>query len=127
MQEKFGVHAINQRCFVTNEPKIFDNFAIIPASIGFKQRDGSWKNVFVDLKCFKENIAVARTIRKKQQVTVNGRLEFSEWEDKQGQLRPQWAILVETLEVGAGAMAANNAAPSRPVRQAPEVMEDAPF
>ena len=124
----FGFHAHDVRCFVTNPPREAGSITIVPVSIGFKQRDGSWMNVFFDLKCFNDTKGRANQLQKKDRVEVSGRLEYSEWTDSYGNKRPQWGILVNKLE----RMDSGGAAPSpqygqQQVRQAPQQMDDAPF
>ena len=96
MDEKFGIYAVNQRLKVTNEVKSAGKVLIIPCSMGFKQKDKTWVNEWVDVVVFEGEVHdTAQGVKKGDQITVNGRLTMKSWNDKKS-----WQILCEGLTVG---------------------------
>jgi len=126
-QKLWGFRAIDVRGFVANEPRVLGGVTFLPVSVGFKQRDGTWLNTFLDLKCFKELADKAAGMSKKDRLTFSGRMEYSEWQDKQGNKRPQWAVLVDELKCESSGYQQQPPQQTRDVRQAPAVMDEAPF
>lgn len=95
MDEKFGIYAANQRLKVTNDVKPAGKVLIIPCSMGFKQKDGTWVNEWIDVVVFEgEAHDTAQSVKKGDQITVNGRLTMKSWNDKKS-----WQILCEDLKV----------------------------
>lgn len=95
MDEKFGIYAINQRLKVTNDVKSAGKVLIIPCQIGFKQQDKTWLNEWIDVVVFDgEHSDTAQSVKKGDQITVNGRMTLKSWNDKKS-----WQILCEDLTV----------------------------
>jgi single-stranded DNA-binding protein len=95
MSEQFGLFAKDQRLKVTNEVKSAGQVLIIPCSMGFKQKDGTWVNEWVDCVVFAGGLYdIAQSIQKGEQITVGGRLTMKQWKDKKS-----WQILCDDLSV----------------------------
>jgi len=78
----FGIFAQNQILKVTNEVKTAGSILIIPCQIGFKQKDGTWVNDWVDVIVFEDLKPQAEGIHKGDKITVSGRVQMKEYKDK---------------------------------------------
>lgn len=101
------------------------------------QQTGEWEDVpnFIDCVMFgtrAEN--VSRYLRKGSKVAIEGKLRWSQWEDKQGGKRSKIEVVVDDLEFmsrdggdgGQRQSAPANAAPAAPAADA-YAQEDIPF
>jgi single-stranded DNA-binding protein len=95
MTERFGLFAESVFVKVTNEPKDFEKLVKLPCSMGAKQKDGTWANQWVDVIFFDKKLA--KEIVKGDKFKVSGRLTFSEWTNKAGEKKKQWAILADSI------------------------------
>lgn len=93
--EQFGIFAKDKRLKVTNAVKGAGQVLIIPCSMGFKQKDGTWVNEWVDCIVFAGGLYdTAQSIQKGDQITVSGRLTMKQWQDKKS-----WQILCDELKL----------------------------
>lgn len=94
-KEKSGIFAVNQKLKVTNGIKDAGKVLIIPCSIGFMQADKKWVNEWIDVVVFNgQNYETAQTVKKSDNIIVNGRMTMKSWNDKKS-----LQILCDTLEV----------------------------
>ena len=89
---EFGIFAKDLLCKVTIEPTHREKVTSIPCSIGFKQKDGSWVNEFVDVLLFKDNLGLGGEINKGDKIKVTGRMNLSEYKDKK-----KWSIFADYI------------------------------
>ena len=97
-KEKFGLFAINLNCKVTQEVKIFDKMRKLSSSIGFKQKDGTWVNEWLDLVIFDKDIDL-EGIKKGDRLKVTGRFSLSEWTNKTGEKKKQWSCFCDEVRL----------------------------
>jgi hypothetical protein len=97
-KEKFGLFAINLNCKVTNDVKKFEKMAKIPCSIGFKNKDNTWVNEWVDLIIFDTGMDIS-DIAKGDKLKVSGRMSLGEWTNKAGEKKKSWSLFVDELSV----------------------------
>lgn len=91
----FGIFAQDLRLKVTNEVKQAGRILIIPCQMGFKQKDGSWVNDWLDVVVFEgDNYEKAKSIGKGDKITVSGRMTMKEYNQKKS-----WQVLCSELEV----------------------------
>lgn len=82
-KQDFGIMAVNQRAKVTMEPRERGTIISIPTSIGFRQQDKTWVNQFFDLLVRDDSLKeIARTIKKGDNITFNGNMSASKYNDK---------------------------------------------
>ena len=93
----FGIFAQDVRAKVTQELKKFGKVIRIPVSIGFKSQD-KWANEFFDIVVFEAMHDQVSDLSPKDQVTVSGRVQLTEWTDKAGNTKKRWEILARTIE-----------------------------
>jgi len=96
--EKFGLFAINLYCKVTQDIKQFDKMRKIPSSIGFRQKDGTWVNEWLDLVIFDKDIDL-EGIAKGSKLKVTGRISLSEWTNKAGEKKKQWSCFCDEVKL----------------------------
>ena len=92
-REKFGIYAINLWVKVTNNHRRAGKLVVVPGQMGFKQRDGSWVNEWVDVILF-ENLQ-DEIPEKGERIQVSGRMDLSEWKEKK-----QWRIYADSIGGG---------------------------
>ena len=86
---------------------------------------------FIDLTFFARSAEIAsQYLRKGSKCMIEGRIQFDQWTDQQGQKRSKHSVVVETMQMldskPAGAPAAQ-AAPQAPAQPAPISEAEIPF
>jgi single-stranded DNA-binding protein len=90
----FGIFAQDLRLKVTNDVKSAGKILIVPCSMGFKQKDNSWVNEWVDVVVFEgEYYKPAIALNKGDRITVNGRMIMKQYNDKKS-----WQVLCDRFE-----------------------------
>lgn len=84
----------NARAKVTNEPKIYGKLGAVPVSFGFKQKDGTWVNLFAKLLFRESEMDNAAMMHKGDVVIVSGDLTLSKYNDKD-----DWGVWVTGYSV----------------------------
>jgi len=96
-----GLMAVNLRVKVTNEPKVIDRgnlYAVVPGQIGFKQRDKSYINEWIDVLL---SSAQAESLPSKGDIIyVDGQVTCEEYQGKK-----QWKVWAESVEASVQAQA----------------------
>jgi hypothetical protein len=90
---EFGIFAKDLMCKVTIEPTRKDKVINIPCGIGFKQKDGTWVNEFVEVVLFAPNFHMDTGIKKGDKIKVSGRMNLSEYKDKK-----KWSIFADEIK-----------------------------
>lgn len=93
----YGFLVVDQKAKVTMPVKVLEKLTKIPVSIGFKQWNKSWENVFMDIVVFPsdaEAAATAQTLQKGDRIKVSGKFNISRYKDKE-----QYSIIANKLEV----------------------------
>ncbi len=101
---------------------------------GRRKVGGEWTDVpgFFDVTVFgKQGESVGRYMAKGKPIAVDGRLDFREWEDKEGQKRSAVGIVAESVQFLGdgkhdGAKPAAAAEPDFPVREADPIQAQKP-
>jgi hypothetical protein len=101
---EFGIFAKDLLCKVTIEPTHRETVTSIPCSIGFKQKDGTWVNEFVDVLLFQKNFSLDTGIQKGDRIKVSGRMNLSEYKDKK-----KWSIFADEIDTGNSQQDSGNA------------------
>jgi hypothetical protein len=89
----FGIFAKDLMCKVTLEPTHRETVTSIPCSVGFKQKDGTWVNEFMDVVLFKDNFGLDDGIQKGDKIKVSGRMNLSEYKEKK-----KWSIFADEIK-----------------------------
>jgi single-stranded DNA-binding protein len=96
-KEKFGIFAEKLMVKATSDVKSFDKMRKISASMGFKQKDGTWANEWLDLVIFDKDIDL-EGVGKGDKLNVTGRLTLQEYTTKAGERKKAWSCFVDALE-----------------------------
>jgi len=96
-QKKFGIFAVNLNCKSTGEVKKYDKMRKISSAIGFKQKDGTWVNEWLDLVIFDTDIDL-EGVGKGDRLKVNGRMSLSEYTNKAGEKKKSWSCFCDSIE-----------------------------
>lgn len=92
MAERFGMYMEDMRCKVTNDPRELNFGTSVPCSIGFKDKDNNWTNIWVDvLVTQKTDITIP--LQKGDSFKCCGRMDCRTWQDK-----PQWSCWADRVE-----------------------------
>ena len=95
--DRFGIYMEDQRCKVTNVTKDMNFGTIVPCSVGFKQKDGSWVNLWVDVMVTNKT-SVSIPLQKGDAFKCWGRMAHSEWIKDDGTKIPQWTCWADRIE-----------------------------
>lgn len=105
MEKRFGLFMEAMLCKVTNEPRQFQNMSKIPCSIGFKNKEGFWTNVWIDVLVTNTTDWNGVLPTKGASVKVWGRVDCSTWKRNDGTEEQQWSVWADIVETQG---AANN-------------------
>lgn len=99
-KEAQGLVANNLRVKITRDPRFTQSgWVILPGQIGFKRRDGSYHNEWVDVWAAPGSPAAEMQLGKGDVVFVWGRFQMDE-EEYQGQMRKKNTIWSDRVEIG---------------------------
>lgn len=112
MSDRFGIFMEDLRCKVTNDPKEKNFGTIVPCSLGFKQKDDTWANLWVDVMVTQKT-TINIPLQKGDAFKCWGRLSYSEWVKNDGTKVPQWSCWADKVE-------------SMDQQQQPQMQQDAP-
>lgn len=99
-RENQGLVASNLRVKVTMDPKNTQSgWLILPGQIGFKRKDGSYHNEWVDVWCSPQSPAQSMGIGRGTVAYVWGRFTMDE-QEYNGQTRKKLSIWADQVEIG---------------------------
>ena len=111
-EKKFGIYAIDLWVKVTNAHRNAGKLIVVPGQMGFKQRDGSWVNEWIDIILFER--LQGNIPKKGERVQVSGRMDCSEYKEKK-----QWKVFADELK--------RQGEPERAPEPGPLPDDDVPF
>jgi len=91
-EKKWGFFADNVKMKVTNDLKDYPKMVKIPCSTGFKQKDKTYVNVWVDVLVNKNHEEMTQGIQKGSSIEVCGNLSISEYNGKK-----QWSVWADSI------------------------------
>ena len=78
-EKKWGFFAVNVKMKVTNDIKDFPTMCKIPCSVGFRQKDKTYVNEWVDVLLNHDQEEMTQGIKKGSMIEVCGHLNVSEY------------------------------------------------
>ena len=93
----FGFFVKDIMVKVTNPVARYDKVARIPVAVGFKQRDKTWVNEWMDVVVFPDLFQAIELVEKGDRIKVSGRLQLSEYTNKSGEVKKQWSIIADSV------------------------------